>query len=108
MVETYPVLEVTDTPKSLIIKEFGVDSIMLDIARCESNFRQFDKTGEVLRGVVNSKDVGLFQVNEYYHLAQAESLGIDLYSTEGNIAYARELYNTAGTTPWGWSKSCWS
>lgn len=86
----------------------GVDkSLALRIAFCESTYRQFDKDGEPLRGVHNQDDVGLFQINEYYHLAKSIELGYDIYSTEGNIGYAMWLLEHQGPKPWHWSKPCW-
>ena len=86
----------------------GVNAaVAIRIAKCESSLRQFNPQGEVLRGVVNSLDVGIFQLNEYYHLAESKSRGYDIYTTEGNIEYAMHLLETQGTEPWNWSKPCW-
>jgi hypothetical protein len=81
--------------------------IMVDIAQCESHFRQFAKDGEVYRGKVNNRDVGVMQVNEDYHLETSKKLGIDIYTLEGNMQYARYLYEKEGATPWNSSKPCW-
>lgn len=87
---------------------FSDKPILAEIARCESQFRQFNKkTGEVLRGVVNNKDVGVMQINEYYHLETAEEANINIYTIEGNLEYARKLYKQSGTDPWNSSKPCW-
>lgn len=80
---------------------------MIEVARCESQFRQWDQNGEALKGIVNSKDRGIFQVNEDYHLKASRALGYDIYSAEGNIAYARVLYEEQGTAPWNSSRECW-
>jgi hypothetical protein len=69
---------------------------------------QFTSTGAVLRGVVNNKDVGMCQINTYYHGATADKLGIDLLAKEGNMKYAEYLYEQQGSSPWSWSKGCWS
>lgn len=81
--------------------------IMVDISKCESHFRQFDKAGEVYRGRVNDRDVGVMQVNEDFHLAASKKLGYDIYTLEGNMSYARYLYEREGATPWNSSKPCW-
>ena len=81
---------------------------MLKVAKCESGLRQFNSDGSVLRGVVNSKDVGIFQINEFYHLDSSTKMGIDIYSIDGNIEYAKHLYETQGLKPWGWSRWCWN
>lgn len=80
--------------------------IALKVASCESGLRQF-KDGEVLRGEVNHSDVGLFQINEHYHLADAQKLGIDIYTVSGNIEFAMRLMAKQGTTPWLPSSPCW-
>jgi hypothetical protein len=79
------------------------------IAYCESTNRQYDSnTGQALRGNQNALDVGLFQINEKYHLRKSQELGFDIYTTEGNIDYAMWLLKTQGSGPWIWSKPCWS
>lgn len=81
--------------------------LMAEIAWCESRFRQFDKNGDTFRGVVNNKDVGVMQINEYYHLKRAKKLGIDIYTVEGNLKYGRLLYSEEGARPWNSSAPCW-
>jgi hypothetical protein len=95
------------TVQQYIETQFADTPIMIAVARCESHFRQFDKDGSVHRGVVNNKDVGVMQINEHYHLDTAKKLGIDIYSVEGNVQYAKYLYDQEGTTPWNSSSPCW-
>lgn len=82
--------------------------VMAEVSRCESHFRQYDKNGDTFRGKVNPKDVGVMQINEYYHLKRAQKLGYDIYTVEGNLAYGRLLYTEQGTQPWISSSPCWS
>ena len=90
------------------IKQYFKDiPIMIEIARCESTFRQLDLDGEIHRGRVNSEDVGVMQINERYHLNQAEEKDYNIYTIEGNTAYARDLYERQGTQPWNSSRACW-
>lgn len=63
--------------------------------------------GSVLRGRMNASDVGICQINLYYHEATARGMGLDLFTEQGNIAYARYLYRTQGARPWKWSQDCW-
>lgn len=93
--------------KDAVVAVFGAQSPMVRIAGCESKFRQFDTNGQVLRGIQNPKDRGIFQVNEKYHLAASRALGYNIYTLQGNIAYAKYIYDHQGTQPWDWSKSCW-
>ena len=88
-------------------KYFKDDPILVEIARCESSFRQVDANGNLLRGKVNKGDVGLMQINEYYHADKAESMGFDLETLNGNMGYAKYLYDKEGVKPWVSSKPCW-
>lgn len=86
---------------------FSDDPILAEIAKCESTFRQYSSSGEVIKGRVNKSDVGVMQINKYYHLKQAEKLGYDLHTADGNMAYAKSLYEREGTKPWNASSKCW-
>ena len=94
--------------ESYIRHYFADLPVLVDVAYCESNFRQYDKNGNILRGVVNKSDIGVMQINTYYHLNDAKELGYDLYTLEGNTAYARVLYEKKGTNPWTYSSKCWA
>jgi len=90
------------------VREYYADTpILADIAACESHFRQYDKNGSVLHGEVVYEDIGLMQVNETYHQKTADKLGLDLTTMQGNLAYAKYLYEKEGTAPWNSSKPCW-
>jgi hypothetical protein len=65
------------------------------------------KTGEVIRGFVNSDDIGMCQINRKYHERTAEGMGLDIFTEQGNIRYANWLYAQQGSQPWNWSRSCW-
>lgn len=69
--------------------------------------RHIGKDGEIFRGVVNNKDIGVMQINTRFHEATATDMGIDLYSLQGNLEYAKYLYEKEGTKPWKASKPCW-
>jgi len=83
------------------------DNLAVEIARCESGLRQYSDDGTVVRGRVNTKDVGVFQINEDYHLRQSQEQGYDIYTTRGNIEYAISLIKKSGSKPWSASKPCW-
>lgn len=100
-----------DTPAGVqrTVEEYFSDiPIMSRVAFCESSYRQHDKTGKVLRGKVDNRDVGVMQINEGYHLDRAEDLGLDIHSIEDNMLYARYLYNDQGLRPWKSSSKCWA
>ncbi|MEY2664956.1 MAG: hypothetical protein RLZZ480_61 [Candidatus Parcubacteria bacterium] len=90
------------------VREYFKDiPVMIEIARCESNFRQYTDAGNPLRGGASGGMVGVFQFFESIHSAGALALGYDITTLEGNLAYARHVYNAQGTTPWDPAKGCW-
>lgn len=101
-----------EIPAELTVKEyvsayFSDIPVLVEVARCESQFRQHNKRGKTLTGVVNEFDFGVMQINEMYHGKRAELLGLDLHTLEGNTAYARFLFEKEGLQPWISSAPCW-
>ncbi len=101
-----------EVKKSMTVEEyvrnyFSDIPVMIEIARCESRFRQHDMNGDVLRGEENSLDRGVMQINEYYHNENSDKLGYDILTLEGNTAYARALFDKYGVKPWKSSSKCW-
>lgn len=80
---------------------------MIEIARCESRFRQYADSGNALRGGLGAGMVGLYQVYDKIHRAAASAMGHDIDTPEGNMGYARHLYESQGTDPWLSSFACW-
>lgn len=93
--------------EAYVREQFADTQILVDVARCESTFRQFGEDGTVIRGKVNKADVGVMQINEKYHAETALKLGYDIYSVEGNVAFGKYLYKKYGTSPWYSSSACW-
>jgi len=90
------------------VREYFADiPLMVEISKCESRYRQFETDGTAFRGKINANDVGALQINETYHLKRAEKLGYDIYSLQGNMAYARLLFQEQGPQPWSSSYPCW-
>ena len=96
------------TVKETVKDYFENDPILIEIAKCESRFRQFDESGDVLRGTVTPEDIGVMQINKRYHLLKSKDLGYDIHTLDGNMAYAKWLYEKEGTKPWNSSAKCWS
>lgn len=94
--------------KKYVTDYFADIPLLAKIAGCESHYRQFNSKGAVQRGEVNSYDVGVMQINEHYHADTAAKLGYDLYTIDGNVRYARYLYEKQGAQPWISSSACWS
>lgn len=84
--------------KTLVEAIFGPTSPMIPTLQCESSFRQFDSSGVILRSSTN--DVGIAQINVEAHGQDAMERGIDIYTIEGNLKYARLLFDQSGTLPW--------
>jgi len=99
-------------PQSQSVQEyvetyFADEPVMIEIASCESHFTQFGKDGQVVKNP-NSSAVGVFQIMSSIHSTFADhKLGLDIYTIQGNLAYAKYLYDQSGTAPWNASKSCW-
>jgi hypothetical protein len=94
--------------KAYVMQYFADTPILAHIAGCESQFRQFDKNGQVLRGVAVHEDVGVMQINETYQGALASALGYNIYTLEGNVAFGKWLYDHQGAQPWSSSSACWA
>ena len=95
--------------KTYLLEKVGYKNFrkLRRVAFAESGFRQFDSNGDVLRGTLNEKDIGIFQVSETYWLEKSLELGYDIYTVNGNIEMAVWIYNNYGTQPWAWSKKGW-
>ena len=101
---------ITD-PKNVekFINDYFADiPVLAEIAKCESQFRQFNSSGRVLEGKKNRYDRGVMQINVLYHAETAEKLGLDVHNLDGNVAYARYLYERQGARPWMSSSACWA
>ena len=108
---TEPIAEVetdgTISNEEIVRSYFSDLPIMVQIARCESNFKHNLADGSVLKGRVDNDDTGIMQINQRYHKKSAERLNLDLYDIYDNMVYARILYNDLGTKPWNPSAPCW-
>lgn len=88
-------------------------ALLKHIASCESwgdpnkEPREFNASGTVLRGYPNPNDVGLAQINLPTWGAKAKELGDDLFTYQGNLAFAKWLFDHEGDAPWKYSKNCW-
>lgn len=108
IVAAQPFME-AQTVEERVHTYFADIPVMIAIAKCESEFRQFDKDGKVLKNP-NSSAMGVFQIMASVHEETASKLGFNIYELEGNMAYARHLYEKQGTKPWEADKTspaCW-
>lgn len=84
--------------EAFVRKEFAQNPEMIEVAKCESGFRQFNNNGTPLKG--SGLYIGVFQIDEKIHADYAKNLGMDIYTLEGNVAYAKYLFEKSGTRPW--------
>lgn len=91
--------------ENVVRQEFGKYPVLIRIAKCESQFRQWRPDGEVLRNP--SGATGVMQIMPQYHKKSAQKMGMDIETLHGNLRYARHLHKTQGTRPWNASKHCW-
>ena len=83
-----------------IIRFYFADTpAMIDIARCETGFRQYNPDGSALHDASDTY-IGVFQISENIHTGKAKSFGFDIATIDGNLSYTRYLYNFSGTGPW--------
>ena len=85
---------------------FAETPVMAAIAKCESEFHQFNSDGSVLHGGYKRSMIGIFQIAPL-HLPDARAHGLDVNTVAGNIAFAKLLYDRDGTRPWLDSSHCW-
>ena len=106
------------TPTLLVHTNVGIEDkvraaftdapIMVIVAKCESRFRQYTDSGNVLYSGYNNGMVGIFQLYASIHQKAALAMGFDITSVDGNIGYAHHLYDSQGTDPWLDSFKCWN
>lgn len=70
---------------------------MIKIFSCESNFRQYDDSGNVL--LSTTSDLGIAQINQVWW-RKAEQMGYDLTKTVDNIDMAFYVWNQQGFGAW--------
>ena len=75
--------------------------------------RQFWPDGTILWGedpvtkVRIKRDEGILQINTWVWGKLAASMGDDLATEAGNLAFGKWLYDQQGSAPWDASKGCW-
>ena len=92
----------------IVVQEDPLPPVLQRIAQCESWGQQWTRDGKVLRGKRNPQDLGLFQINAVVWAQQAEALGYDLHTRDGNTQMARYIFAHYGSAPWQASAKCWS
>jgi peptidoglycan hydrolase-like protein with peptidoglycan-binding domain len=89
-------------------KVFQDAPVLVNVAKCESGFRQYtNASGAVLHGGTGNDMIGVMQINSNVHTGTAASLGDNINTLDGNLEYAKYLYDKEGTAPWISSSPCW-
>lgn len=98
-----PRYETEEQIKQLIRETFPEESARaVRVAECES---QLDP--DAINPTNGSFDGGIFQISLKYHGDELAERGLDRFDIEGNVAFARILYNRNGWQDWSASKHCW-
>ena len=95
-------------PHVMVVQDDTLPPVLQRIAQCESAGQHFTRDGKVLRGKRHPQDTGLFQINAAVWAKQAEALGYDIHTRDGNESMARYLFANYGSVPWQSSAKCWS
>lgn len=104
-----PLIEVASSTVEKEVRAFYADTpVLVDIARCESSFKHFDEAGNVLMNKHGSSATGVMQIMASVHEKEAAKHGWSIRDLNGNLQYARYLYEREGTKPWNESITCWS
>lgn len=91
------------------VRQYYADvPVLVEVARCESQFKQYDEQGNVLRNHEGSSATGVMQIMYSVHAKAAQNLGYDITKLEGNLGYGKHLYETEGLKPWDASRDCWA
>src|SRR3569832_2633295 len=94
--QTISSFDQSQTVEEYVRDYFADVPVLAEIASCESHFTPFDKNGKVVKNA-NSSAVGVFQIMSSIHATFAdEKLGLDIYSLQGNAAYARNIFDRQG------------
>ena len=83
--------------------------VMIAIIECESGFRQYESDGRLLVSPVKGSSAsGAAQILYIKHKADwSDNPDTNITTLAGNLAYAREMYEESGTSPWAQSRGCW-
>lgn len=94
---TVTIATTTKTTYEIVAEAFADNPRMIDVIRCESNFRQFHN-GVPL--VSRTSDVGVMQINQV-HWPRARALGLDIFnSIEDNIAMGKIILREQSISAW--------
>lgn len=97
-IEKQPIITTVAESEAAVRAYFIDIPEMISIAECESRFRQFNNDGTPLKG--SGRYIGVFQIDENIHAQVALGMDMDIFTLEGNLAYARHLFELLNIKPW--------
>ena len=103
-------LKTFDTEITRLAQKYGKsEKVARAVIKCEGqmykargNNINYDKLGNAW-----SKDIGWWQINDYWHEASAMDLGLDIHNEFDNLEYGFILWSEQGLKPWSASQYCW-
>jgi hypothetical protein len=111
VIEPFKTAQTIDEYTEEYVRQVFADApVMIEVAKCESHLKHFDEDRKVIKNHAGSSAVGVFQIMASIHAEDAKKMGYDIMTVEGNVQYARHLYETSGTKPWEADKAssgCW-
>lgn len=92
-----------------VIDYFRDIPVMIAIASCESEFRQYKEDGQLLvNPSPKSTASGVYQILYTTHKKSwSKSPETNITTLDGNLEFARKMYEESGTAPWKGSQDCW-
>ena len=90
--------------------KYGLDPVLVQkIIGCESQWKATNVHPNVRAGTTTpwSYDIGLLQINDYYHETEWEAQGLDMKNPKDNLEFGLKMMQQQGTQPWNASKNCW-
>lgn len=110
--EVWASIDNTAYERTLVVEREAAEGpsvIMEKIARCESGGTHYRKDGTLIKNVNKNGtiDFGKFQINSAWE-AKAASMGMNIYLSDGNEAFAYSLSENRGTEDWYGSKHSWA
>lgn len=97
-----------DTHITKLSNQYGIDeNLVRRIIQCESGFVKHAVGINYRNGVAWSKDIGLGQINDYYHQDTMSRLGLDIYTPKDNLEYMFVLLKEDPSVHYKASSGCW-
>lgn len=85
-------------------------TLVKKISQCEDQGNPYAVHPNVRKGQTTawSNDIGPLQVNDYFHEGKMVKAGLKITNPVDSLKFGMEMMAKQGTTPWNWSKGCWS